>query len=120
MNTNSLLNRWLRPGARSRAANAEALHAGARFRHVTPRGTVEIARVLGVAADCFGIRHVSFNLSFRYHDKEVEAGERKLSTTGFLKRYAPLDDAAANAATGPGPNRRTEPTLKPPAGSPQS
>ncbi|MCZ6863865.1 MAG: hypothetical protein O7I42_27040, partial [Alphaproteobacteria bacterium] len=95
MTTNSLLSRLLWPGGRSRAADAAALHAGARFRHVTPRGTVEIARVLGVASDGFGIRHVSFNLSFRYHDKEVEAGERKLSTAGFLKRYAPLDDDAA-------------------------
>ena len=119
MTTNSLLSRLLRPGGRSRAANAEALHAGARFRHVTPRGTVEIARVLGVAADGFGIRHVSFNLSFRYHDKEVEAGERKLSAAGFLKRYAPLDGAAANPATELGPDGRTEPKLKPPADTPE-
>ena len=120
MTTISLLSRLLRPGGRNRAADIEALHAGARFRHVTPRGTVEIAHVLGVGADGFGIRHVSFNLSFHYHDKEVEAGERKLAAAGFLKRYAPLDGAAATADTKPGPNRRTEPTLKPPNGSPES
>ncbi len=99
----------------------EALHAGAWFRHVTPRGTVEIAHVLGVGADGFGIRHVSFNLSFRYHDKEVKAGERKLAAVGFLKRYAPLDGAAQTAATKPGANGRgrTEPTLKPPNGNPE-
>ena len=82
----------------------------------------KIAFEVHVASDGFGIHHVSFNLSFRYHDKEVEAGERKLSTDGFLKRYAPLDDAGANGANGaakPGPNGRTEPTLKPPTGSPE-
>lgn len=119
MTPNSLLSRLLWPGGRNRAAGIEALHAGARFRHVTPRGTVEIAHVLGVGADGFGIRHVSFNLSFRYHDKEVEAGERKLAAAGFLKRYAPLDGAAATADTKPGANGRTEPTLKPPNGSPE-
>lgn len=119
MTTNSLLSRLLRPGGRGRAAKAEALLTGARFRHVTPRGTVEIARVLGVASDGFGIHHVSFNLSFRYHDKVVDAGERKLSTAGFLKRYAMLDDDASNDAAKPGPGGRTEPTLKPPAGSPE-
>ena len=103
----------MRPGGRSRAARAEALHAGAQFSHVTPRGTFEIARVLGIATDGFGIHHVSFNLSFRYHDKEVEAGERKLSTDGFLKRYAPLDSTLdGKGANGTkGANGRTEPTL---------
>ncbi len=95
MAENSFLGRLLRPGARREAAKFEALKSGAKFRHVTPRGTVEIARVINTAADGFGIRHVNFTLAFHYHDKNVDAGQRTLSAAGFLKRYDPLDDERA-------------------------
>ena len=88
----SILSRLLRSGARRGAVEFDALKSGARFRHVTPRGTVEIARVINTAADGFGIRHVNFTLAFHYHDKNVDAGQRILSAVGFLKRYVPLDD----------------------------
>ncbi len=117
MTTISFLSRMLRPGSRDRLAKLDTLQSGALFRHVTPRGTVEIAHIRGIAADGFGIRHVSFNLSFRYHDKEVEAGERTLSAAGFLKRYDAFDDSAA-AAPDRRSDGRTEPTLARP-GTPE-
>ncbi len=82
------------------AGHAETLRRGALFRHVTQRGTVENARVLGVDADSFGIHHVSFALTFLYRDKNVEAGHRTLSAAGFLERYTPIDHDAAGAPKG--------------------
>ncbi len=103
----SFLSRLLRPVSRRGADKFDALKSGARFRHVTPRGTVEIARIINIASDGFGIRHVNFTLAFHYHDKNVDAGKRVLSAAGFLKRYALLDDDRASG--------RTEPTLNIPA-----
>lgn len=115
MSNGSLLG-WIWPSLDARRAEGDGLRRGAVFRHVTPRGTVEIAHVLAVGVDAFNIRHVNFALSFRYLEREVSAGDRTLSASQFLKRYAPVRDPGGASAVEPEPalageDDRREPSI---------
>ena len=103
----SFLRNLFGPVSGGAAGHGETLRRGALFRHVTQRGTVENARVLGVDADSFGIHHVSFALTFLYRDRDVEAGHRTLSAAGFLERYTLIDHDTPNA-----PKGRAEPKFR--------
>ena len=79
------LRKWL-----SRSAGDAPLftpESGALYGHMSAGRSVEIARIIGIAADEFGIRHVRFQLGYRYQHKIMEAGERTLALTSFTARF---------------------------------
>ena len=89
----STLRRWL-SGPRARSwgegdggAADDAIEPGALFAHVTSGRSVELARVIAIASDEFGIRHVRFHLAYRYQQKIMEAGERTLALASFRDRF---------------------------------
>jgi hypothetical protein len=54
----------------------------------------ELAEVIEVRRDEFGIGHVHFRLYFQYQDKIQEAGARTLAMTAFRQRFSERRDAA--------------------------
>ncbi len=80
-----MVRKWL---ARS-ADNAPLieLESGALYGHMSAGRSVELARIIHVATDEFGIRHVRFHLGYRYQHKIMEAGERTLALPSFTARF---------------------------------
>lgn len=60
---------------------------GAVFRNATNGETAEVARVIEVRGDRFGIVHVRFDLVRQYHGMAARAGERTLAAQAFRKRF---------------------------------
>lgn len=79
------LRKWL-----SRSADTVPLvtiEPGALYGHMSGGRSVELARIIDVATDEFGIRHVRFHLGYRYQHKIMEAGERTLAMPSFTERF---------------------------------
>ncbi len=88
-----MVRKWL---ARS-ADNAPLvnLESGALYGHMSAGRSVELARIIDIATDEFGIRHVRFHLGYRYQHKIMEAGERTLALPSFTARFTRrLDNVA--------------------------
>ena len=80
-----MLRKWL-----SRSADDTPLvtvEPGALYGHMSAGRSVELARIIDIADDEFGIRHVRFDLGYRYQHKIVEAGERTLAMPSFTARF---------------------------------
>jgi hypothetical protein len=72
----TMFRKWL-----SRSADEEptvAIEPGELYGHMVDGRSVELARIIDVATDEFGIQHIRFLLGYRYQHKIVEAGERTL------------------------------------------
>jgi hypothetical protein len=63
------------------------IEPGALYGHMSGGRSVELARIIDVATDEFGIRHVRFHLGYRYQHKIMEAGERTLAMHSFTARF---------------------------------
>ena len=80
-----MVRKWL-----SRSADDAPLvrvESGALYGHTSAGRPVELARIINIATDEFGIRHVRFQLGYRYQHKIVEAGERTLAMPSFTARF---------------------------------
>lgn len=71
------------------------IEPGALYGHMSGGHAVELARIIDVATDEFGIRHVRFHLGYRYQHKIMEAGERTLAMPSFAARFTRRLDRAA-------------------------
>lgn len=80
-----MLRKWL--SRSNKAGPTNALEAGALYAHVSGGRAVELARIIDVATDEFGIRHIRFHLAYRYQHKIMEAGERTLALPSFTDRF---------------------------------
>ena len=93
MGSLSLLRKWL---ARSDAETPlVTIEPGALYGHMANGRSVELARIIDVATDEFGIDHVRFYLGYRYQHKIVEAGERTLAMLSFTARFPRRLDSLA-------------------------
>ena len=63
------------------------IEPGALYGHMSAGRSVELARIIDLATDEFGIRHVRFHLAYRYQHKIMEAGERTLAMPSFTARF---------------------------------
>ena len=79
------LRKWLSRSADD--APVVTIEPGALFGHMSSGRSVELARIIDVATDEFGIRHVRFHLGYRYQHKIMEAGERTLAMPSFTARF---------------------------------
>jgi hypothetical protein len=86
--------KWLSRSAD--AAPVAAIEPGALYGHMSSGRSVELARIIDVATDEFGIRHVRFQLGYRYQYKIMEAGERTLAMPSFTARFTRRLDSAAD------------------------
>ncbi|MBK18488.1 MAG: hypothetical protein CMM52_06600 [Rhodospirillaceae bacterium] len=87
-----ILNMLLGLGPYPRTPNpllTSGFEPGTLYRHVTERNMTELASVLDVKADEFGIRHVRFLLAYQYQHRVIQAGERTLAMSVFTKRFTP-------------------------------
>lgn len=72
---------------RSQSQRAQDVVAGSSYRH-THSDVVEVARVLSISRDPFGIPHVRFMVSYeRRAQKVLEDGPRILSLSAFTSHY---------------------------------
>ena len=72
------------------------IEAGGLYGHMAHGRSVELARIIDIATDEFGIRHVRFYLGYRYQHKIVEAGERTLAMHSFTARFTKRLDSVAD------------------------
>lgn len=79
------LRKWLSRSTGEGPSNG--LERDAIYAHMSGGRSVELARIIDVATDEFGIRHVRFHLAFRYQHKIMEAGERTLAMPNFAARF---------------------------------
>jgi hypothetical protein len=70
------------------------LERGAIFSSHAPGRAAELAQVIGVRRDEFGIGHVHFRLFFQYQDKVQDAGDRTLAVAAFRQRFTQRRDDA--------------------------
>ena len=88
MSTPSLLRRLLGP---VRAAGVRLpdgdLQPGFTYRNDFDGTTTEVARILDVRRDRFGLVHVSFDLVRQYQGLTAAAGQRTLASQAFRKRF---------------------------------
>ena len=90
----TLLRKWL-----ARSSDDDTLvpiEAGELYGHMMDGRSVELARIIDVATDEFGIRHVRFHLGYRYQHKIVEAGERTLAMPSFTARFTRRLDSVSD------------------------
>ena len=71
---------------------APAPEPGTMFSNRDSSGTPEFARVIGNTIDDLGVRHIRFDLSYRFQHREVEAGERTLAQDAFQRRFELVKD----------------------------
>ena len=72
---------------RTQSQRAQDVVAGSSYRH-THLDLVEVARVLSICRDPFGIPHVRFMVSYeRRAQKVLEDGPRILSLSAFTSHY---------------------------------
>ena len=76
-------------------APAVVIEPGALYAHMSGEYVVEVARIIDMAADEFGIQHVRFHLGYRYQHKIMEAGERTLAMPAFAARFTRRLDVTA-------------------------
>ena len=81
----SMLRKWLARSADE--VPVEPIEPHALYGHMVDGRSVELARIIDVATDEFGIQHVRFHLGYRYQHKIVEAGERTLAMPSFTARF---------------------------------
>ena len=81
----SMLRKWLARSADD--VPVEPIEPHALYGHMVDGRSVELARIIDVATDEFGIQHVRFHLGYRYQHKIVEAGERTLAMPSFTARF---------------------------------
>jgi hypothetical protein len=75
-------------GSTTRSRASDDVVAGARFRRVVSGRVVELAEVISVRRDAFGIPHVRFNLHFqRPYQRAVVDGPRVLALESFATQY---------------------------------
>jgi hypothetical protein len=86
MSTPTLMRR-LFGSARAVGRNDGELSPGTTYRSDSERDTAEVARILDVRRDRFGIVHVRFDLVRQYHGMTAKAGERMLAAQAFRKRF---------------------------------
>ena len=55
--------------------------------------SIEVAKVVLLADDFFGIPHVRFQVSYRYSDREEGQGVRVLAVKAFAERFRPTSAA---------------------------
>lgn len=71
-----------------RGRNLEYVRAGSTFQRVHRDRMVEIAQVLSVGADSYGIPHVRFQVSFRRpNQSQFDGGGRMLALKSFADQY---------------------------------
>lgn len=73
---------------------AAGLERGAVFSSHAPGRASELAEVIVVRRDEFGIGHVHFRLYFQYQDKVQDAGDRTLAVAAFHQRFTRRQDDA--------------------------
>jgi len=88
MSTPTLLRRLFGP---ARAAGGRSpdgdLQPGITYRNDSDGSTTEVARILDVRHDRFGLVHVRFELVRQYQGMTADAGERMLAAQAFRKRF---------------------------------
>jgi hypothetical protein len=84
MPADSVLRRLFRRPVKAAAGGVER---GAVFVARVPGRPSELAEVLEVRRDEFGIGHVHFRLYFQYQDKTQDAGARTLAVAAFRQRF---------------------------------
>jgi len=85
MGSFAILRKWL--SRSSDDALTVSVERGALYGHMSGGRSVELARIIDIATDEFGIRHVRFHLGYRYQHKIMEAGERTLAMPSFTARF---------------------------------
>lgn len=85
MSAESVLRRLFGRGAHEKGA--AGIERGAVYFSQEPGRASELAEVIGVRRDEFGIGHVHFRLYFQYQDKVQEAGARTLAVPAFRQRF---------------------------------
>lgn len=85
--------KWL--SRSSDKAPVVSIEPGALYGHMAGERSVELARIIDIATDEFGIRHVRFHLGYRYQHKIMEAGERTLAMPSFTARFTRRLDTLA-------------------------
>lgn len=71
-----------------RGNSFEYIKAGSSFHRVHPDQMVEIADVLSVGTDAYGIPHVRYQVSYRRPNRAaVSEGQRTLALKSFVARY---------------------------------
>jgi hypothetical protein len=96
MSTPSLLRRLLGP---ARAAGVrlpdDDLQPGFTYRNDFHGNATEVAHILDVRRDRFGLVHVRFDLIRQYQGMTAEAGQRTLASQVFRKRFPLRVDSPA-------------------------
>lgn len=97
MSTPTLLRRLFGP---ARAAGGRLpdgdLQPGFTYRNDSDAALIEVARILDVRRDRFGLVHVRFDLVRQYQGMTAEAGERMLAAPVFRKRFPQRVDEPAH------------------------
>ena len=88
MSTPTLLQRLFGPAraAGDRSPDGD-LQPGFTYRNDSDGTTIEVAHILDVRRDKFGIVHVSFDLVRQYQGTTADAGQRTLASQAFRKRF---------------------------------
>ena len=81
----AIMRQWL--SRSTGGGSSDKFEPGALYGHMSAGRSVEVARIIDVATDEFGIRHVRFHLAYRYQHKIMEAGERTLAIPSFTDRF---------------------------------
>lgn len=96
MSTPTLLRRLFGPARAVGVRPDGDLQPGGTYRNDSDGSIVEIAHILDVRGDRFGIVHVSFDLIRQYQGMTAAAGQRTLSSQAFRKRFPHRADTAGH------------------------
>ena len=94
MGSFTTIRKWL--SRSEEEAPVVTIEPGALYGHMSAGRSVELARIIDVATDEFGIRHVRFHLGYRYQHKIMEAGERTLAMPSFTARFTRRLDSSSD------------------------